>query len=60
MGNRRGTGRLKTIKKKNMPESTDNFIVHSLSGIFTGIGTFHNRGRKTFLRKIRVNPSVAG
>ena len=41
-----------------MPESKDNFIVHGLSGTFAGIGTFHKRGRKTFLRKIRAKPSV--
>ena len=46
------------IKKKNMPESKDNFIVHGLSGTFAGIGTFHKRGGKTFLRKIRAKPSV--
>jgi hypothetical protein len=51
---------LKTIelKNKNMPESRNNFIVHGLSGTFAGIGTFHIRGRKTFLRKIRAKPSV--
>ena len=41
-----------------MPESKDNFVVHGLSGTFAGIGTFHIRGRKTFLRKIRAKPSV--
>ncbi len=41
-----------------MPESKNNFIVHGLSGTFAGIGTFHIRGRKTFLRKIRAKPSV--
>jgi len=41
-----------------MPESRNNFIVHDLSGTFAGIGTFHIRGRKTFLRKIRAKPSV--
>ena len=41
-----------------MPESKDNFIVAGLSGTFAGIGTFHKRGRKTFLRKIRAKPSV--
>ena len=41
-----------------MPESKNNFIVHGLSGTFTGIGTFHIRGHKTFLRKIRAKPSV--
>ena len=43
-----------------MPESKNNFVVHGLSGTFAGIGTFHNRGRKTFLRKIRAKPSVPG
>jgi hypothetical protein len=46
------------LKNKNMPESKDNFIVHGLSGTFAGLGTFHKRGRKTFLRKIRAKPSV--
>ena len=46
------------LKKKNMPESKNNFVVHGLSGTFAGIGTFHIRGRKTFLRKIRAKPSV--
>jgi hypothetical protein len=41
-----------------MPESKNNFIVHGLTGTFAGIGTFHIRGRKTFLRKIRAKPSV--
>jgi len=41
-----------------MPESKDNFVVHGLSGTFAGIGTFHKRGGKTFLRKIRAKPSV--
>jgi hypothetical protein len=41
-----------------MAESRDNFIVHGLTGTFAGIGTFHKRGRKTFLRKIRAKPSV--
>jgi hypothetical protein len=41
-----------------MPESKNNFIVDGLSGTFAGIGTFHRRGRKTFLRKIRAKPSV--
>ena len=41
-----------------MPESRNNFVVHGLSGTFAGIGTFHIRGRKTFLRKIRAKPSV--
>ena len=36
-----------------MSESKDNFVAHGLSGI----GTFHIRGRKTFLRKIRAKPS---
>jgi hypothetical protein len=50
---------LKTIKKKiNMPLSKNNFIVHGLSGTFSGIGTFHTRGHKTFLRKIRAKSSV--
>ena len=47
------------IKKTNMPESRNNFIVHGPSGTFAGIGTFHIRGRKTFLRKIRAKPSVS-
>jgi hypothetical protein len=47
-----------SIKKKNMPESKDNFIVKGLSGTFAGIGTFHVRGHKTFLRKIRAKSSV--
>ena len=41
-----------------MPESRNNFVVHGLSGTFAGISTFHIRGRKTFLRKIRAKPSV--
>ncbi|HET7003695.1 MAG TPA: hypothetical protein VFI33_20375 [Puia sp.] len=41
-----------------MPESKDNFVVQGLSGTFAGIGTFHRRGKKTFLRKIRAKPSV--
>ena len=41
-----------------MPESKDNFIVQGLSGTLARIGTFHKRGRKTFLRKIRAKPSV--
>jgi hypothetical protein len=41
-----------------MPESKGNFIVHGLTGTFPGIGTFHRRGNKTFLRKIRAKPSV--
>jgi hypothetical protein len=41
-----------------MPESRNNFIVHGLTGTFEGIGTFHTRGRKTFLRKLRAKPSV--
>ncbi len=41
-----------------MPESKDNFVVAGLSGTFAGIGTFHKRGGKTFLRKIRAKPSV--
>ena len=41
-----------------MPESKDNFVVAGLSGTLAGIGTFHKRGRKTFLRKIRAKPSV--
>ena len=41
-----------------MPESKDNFIVHGLTGTFAGLGTFHKRGGKTFLRKIRAKPSV--
>jgi len=41
-----------------MPESKNNFVVRGLSGTFAGIGTFHIRGRKTFLRKIRAKPSV--
>ena len=41
-----------------MPESKNNFVVQDLTGTFAGIGTFHNRGRKTFLRKIRAKPSV--
>lgn len=41
-----------------MPESKGNFIVYGLTGTFSGIGTFHRRGNKTFLRKIRAKPSV--
>ena len=41
-----------------MPESKNNFVVHGLSGTFAGMGTFHIRGKKTFLRKIRAKPSV--
>ena len=41
-----------------MPESRNNFVVQGLSGTFAGIGTFHTRGRKTFLRKIRAKSSV--
>jgi hypothetical protein len=46
------------LKNNNMPESRNNFVVHGLSGTFAGISTFHIRGRKTFLRKIRAKPSV--
>jgi hypothetical protein len=46
------------IKKGKMSESKNNFVVHGLSGTFAGIGTFHIRGHKTFLRKIRAKPSV--
>jgi hypothetical protein len=62
MGNQCRRENLKTIelKNNNMPESKNNFVVHGLSGTFAGIGTFHNRGRKTFLRKIRAKPSVPG
>jgi hypothetical protein len=51
---------LKTIelKNNNMPESRNNFVVHGLTGTFAGIGTFHIRGGKTFLRKIRAKPTV--
>ena len=51
---------LKTIelKNNNMPESRNNFVVHGLTGTFAGIGTFHIRGGKTFLRKIRAKPSA--
>jgi hypothetical protein len=41
-----------------MAEYKNNFATYSLSGTFAGIGTFHNRGGKTFLRKIRAKPSV--
>ncbi len=41
-----------------MPESRNNFVVRGLSGTFAGIGTFHTRGNKTFLRKIRAKSSV--
>jgi hypothetical protein len=41
-----------------MPESKNNFVVDGLSGTFAGIGTFHRRGGKTFLRKIRAKPTV--
>jgi len=41
-----------------MPESRNNFVVHGLSGTIAEIGTFHIRGRKTFLRKIRAKPAV--
>jgi len=41
-----------------MPESRNNFVVHRLSGTLAGIGTFHIRRGKTFLRKIRAEPSV--
>jgi hypothetical protein len=60
VGNQCRRGNLKRIelKNNNMPESRNNFIVHGLSGTFAGIGTFHIRGRKTFLRKIRAKPSV--
>jgi hypothetical protein len=46
------------LKINNMPESRDNFVVHGLTGTFAGIGTFHIRGGKTFLRKIRAKPSA--
>ena len=42
-----------------MPEFRNNFVVHSLSGTFAGLGIFHIRGRKTFLRKIRAKPSLS-
>jgi len=41
-----------------MPESKNNFVVEGLTGTFAGIGTFHRRGGKTFLRKIRAKPAV--
>jgi hypothetical protein len=41
-----------------MPESKDNFIVQGFSGTLAKLGTFHRRGGKTFLRKIRAKPSV--
>jgi hypothetical protein len=41
-----------------MPESKDNMVVRGLSGNFAGMCVFHNRGRKTFMRKIPAKPSV--
>ena len=41
-----------------MPESKENFIVQGFTGTFAGLGTFHKRGGKTFLRKIRAKPSI--
>jgi hypothetical protein len=48
----------KAIETTNMPQSKRNFIIHGLSCTFPGIGHFHRRGAKTFLRKIRAKPPV--
>lgn len=43
---------------RNECGTKNKLATHGLSGTFPGIGTFHVRAGKTFLRKIRAKPIV--